>query len=152
MSWKETSCARWSASDASRHGRLSIPGSAGLAGTAGQSVFPAAEREPVQSIGRLRLRLHRNDASAARWPVADRDSIDRSRSLRRGLAGTLLPGYFDFAGEMQTPLQTALPVQALRNTRCSRGLRVDEASAVFHFSSSPIVLGSTDGAVRPSCR
>src|ERR1043166_2304760 len=47
---------------------------------------------------------------------------------------------------MQTPRQTALPVQALRNTRGSRRLRVDEARAVFLFSSSSIVAGSGDDA------
>ena len=41
---------------------------------------------------------------------------------------------------MQAPRQTALPVQALRNTRCSRRLRVDEVRAVFFFTDIVVAI------------
>src|SRR5436305_14571796 len=51
-------------------------------------------------------------------------------------------------GEMQTPRQAALSVQALRNTRGSRRLRVDEATAVFHASRSTMLVGARGAAAR----
>jgi hypothetical protein len=58
-------------------------------------------------------------------------------------------------GDTQAPRQTALPVQALRNTRCSRRLRMDEVRAVFPLSVFPIAIEGIDGPcrdMRPSWR
>ena len=48
-------------------------------------------------------------------------------------------------GDTQAPRQTALPVQALRNTRCSRRLRVDEVRGVFLSSQYLFAIEAMDG-------
>jgi hypothetical protein len=55
-------------------------------------------------------------------------------------------------GDTQAPRQTALPVQALRNTRRSRRLRVDEARAVFLFPRCIFAFDSQRRGMRLSWR
>jgi hypothetical protein len=55
-------------------------------------------------------------------------------------------------GDTQAPRQTALPVQALRNTRRSRRLRVDEAMAGFLFPRCLFAFDSQRRGMRASWR
>ena len=86
--------------------------------------------------------------------VADRAGINLSRSMIRVLRECSRRTSLIEPGTCRLPIRR-LFVQALRNTRCSRRLRVDEARAGFLFSHSPIVFSATNsarGAVRSSCR
>jgi len=98
------------------------------------------------------------------WPASWRTSahldspLELARSAQHAgadLARLLLQDDVDEPGEMQTPPQT-VAVQALRNTRSSRRLRVDEARADFIFSfHAPIVFSAADSAcnaMKSSCR
>jgi hypothetical protein len=101
--------------------------------------------EPPKAAGKL--------TCESQWWSGGRRTIDCFEKFRLSLlsAGTCAARSADVNkehGDTQAPRQTALPVQALRNTRCSRRLRVDEVRAVFPLSVVPIAIEAIDGPRR----